>query len=212
MNSRRISDFISLYDRREGIIADILKEAREADVPVLRDETAMFLETLVAALSPVSVLELGTAVGYSAAVMAKASESIKRIDTIEDWGPRIPIARENIERAGLRDIITIHEGDALEVMKSLTGPYDLVFIDAAKGQYPDYLGEAMRLTEKGSAIVADNIFCDGDILESRYAVERRDRTIHKRMRDFLDELFSDDRLKSSIVPVGDGITVSVRTA
>ena len=146
--------------------------------------------------------------------MAKAAEAcgirLKAIDTVEDWEPRIKEARENIEAYGFGGVINLKTGDALQVMKTLTGPYDLIFIDAAKGQYPDYLEEAVRLTHKGSVILADNILQDGEIMESKFLVERRDRTIHKRIREFLDMVSKDERLETSILPVGDGITFSVR--
>lgn len=211
MDNKRISDFIRGYAAEEDeLLQRIRSECESAGVPLIRPETAMFLRTVTALVRPHLVLEIGTAAGYSAICMAGSFEGIERIDTLEDWEPRYAIAEANIKEARLTDRISLIKGDASETMKSLTGPYDMVFIDAAKGQYPDYLKEAMRLTAVGSVIIADNILMDGEIIESRYLVERRDRTIHKRIREFLDDITGDDRLVTSLIPVGDGITFSVR--
>lgn len=215
MDSRRISEFIRQYIPREnGGLERLREKAEKNGVPVIRLEAESFLQTVLIMTKPERVLELGTAVGYSAIFMADAGRGyepgIISIDTIEDWNPRITEAASNIKNEGYEDKINLIEGDALEVMKTLAGPYDLVFIDAAKGQYPDYFDETMRLTEKGSVILADNIFMDGEILESKYSVKRRDRTIHKRIREFLDKVTGDERLQTTIIPIGDGMTLSVR--
>jgi predicted O-methyltransferase YrrM len=132
-----------------------------------------------------------------------------RITTIEKYEKRIPEALRNFERAGESDRITLLAGDAGEILKKLTGPYDFIFMDAAKGQYLVWLPEIMRLMVPGSMLVSDNVLQDGDIIESRYAVERRDRTIHARMREYLYELKHTDRLATSIIPIGDGVAFSV---
>ena len=123
---------------------------------------------------------------------------------------RIPIARENFKRAGKEETISLIEGDALEVMKSLDDSYDFIFMDAAKGQYISYMPEAIRLLKKGGLLVSDNVLQDGDIIESRFAVERRNRTIHSRMREYLYELKHDERLETSIIPLGDGVALSIK--
>ena len=212
MDSGRISEFIRQYGSERS---DILKELREkavsGSVPIIREETEAFIRTIAVLMKPHYILELGTAIGYSSIMLALTDESgISEIDTVEDWEPRIPIAEANIKKAGLSERIRLIHGDALAVMRAAEKIYDLVFIDAAKGQYPDYLKEAMRLTRKGSVIIADNIFQDGEIMESKFIVERRDRTIHKRIREFLEMASNDERLETSILPVGDGITFSVR--
>lgn len=211
MDSERVSEFIKQYiPAGESGLQKLRDTAEGNNVPVIRRETERFLQTVIMLIRPRRILELGTATGYSAIFMSKAAEELEVIDTIEDWKPRISEAAANIEKAGLREKINLIEGDALEVMKKLKEAYDLVFIDAAKGQYPDYLQEAVRLTHKGSVILADNILQGGEILESRFSVERRDRTIHKRLREYLDRVSIDKRLVTSIVPIGDGLTFSVR--
>lgn len=212
MDSERISDFIRQYgSEREDILQRLRKKAEAEGVPIIREETEAFIRTITFLMKPRDILELGTAVGYSSIMLALTDESHEsRIDTVEDWEPRIPLAEANIREAGLAERINLIHGDALEVMRDMKKTYDLVFIDAAKGQYPDYLKEAMRLTRTGSVIIADNILQDGEIMESKFIVERRDRTIHKRIREFLEMVSKDERLETSILPVGDGITFSVR--
>ena len=212
MDSERISDFIKQYgSEREDILQRLRKKAEAEGVPIIREETEAFIRAIALLMKPRDILELGTAVGYSSIMLALTDEShASRIDTVEDWEPRIPLAEANIREAGLADRINLIHGDALEVMRDMKKTYDLVFIDAAKGQYPDYLKEAMRLTRTGSVIIADNILQDGEIMESKFLVERRDRTIHKRIREFLEMVSKDERLETSILPVGDGITFSVR--
>ena len=133
-----------------------------------------------------------------------------RITTIENYEKRIPIARENFRRAGKEEQITLLEGDAAEVLKRLDGPYDFVFMDAAKGQYIHYLPDILRLLPPGGCLVSDNVMQDGDVIESRFAVERRNRTIHARMREYLYELKHNDELTTSIIPLGDGVAVSIK--
>ena len=134
------------------------------------------------------------------------------ITTIENYDKRIPIARKNFARAGKEEQIDLIEGDALEVMKGLEEPYDLIFMDAAKGQYIHYLPEVMRLLKPDGVLVSDNVLQEGDIIESRFAVERRNRTIHSRMREYLYELKHNDELQTSILPLGDGVALSVKCA
>ncbi len=133
-----------------------------------------------------------------------------KITTIENYQKRIPIAQENFRKAGKCQVIELLEGDAAQVLKTLTEPYDFIFMDAAKGQYIHFLKDVMRLLEPGGVLVSDNVLQEGDIIESRFAVTRRNRTIHKRMRDYLYELTHMEELTTSVLPVGDGVTVSVR--
>jgi predicted O-methyltransferase YrrM len=169
-----------------------------------------FLKVLLAVHRPRRILEVGTAVGFSAILMAQNTEEECTITTIEKYEKRIPQAKANFEASGFNDRITLLEGDALEIMKTLTGPYDMVFMDAAKGQYIHFLPEALRLLRTGGILVSDNVLQDGDIIESHYAVERRNRTIYKRMREYLYVLKHTDGLLTSIIPTGDGAAVTVK--
>lgn len=211
ITDERLTTFINSLESRDlPILEEIEQEALDANVPIIRKETQSFLKVLLQIHRPMRILEAGTAVGFSALLMNAYAPEGCHITTIENYEKRIPIARENFRRARKEEAITLVEGDALEVMKGLEGPFDLIFMDAAKGQYIHYMPEAVRLLRKGGLLVSDNVLQDGDILESRFAVERRNRTIHSRMREYLYELKHDERLLTSIVPLGDGIALSVK--
>ncbi|HIZ60366.1 MAG TPA: O-methyltransferase [Candidatus Dorea faecipullorum] len=211
ITDERLTTFINSLESRDlPILEEIEQEALDANVPIIRKETQSFLKVLLQIHRPMRILEAGTAVGFSALLMNAYAPEGCHITTIENYEKRIPIARENFRRARKEEAITLVEGDALEVMKGLEGPFDLIFMDAAKGQYIHYMPEAIRLLRKGGLLVSDNVLQDGDILESRFAVERRNRTIHSRMREYLYELKHDERLLTSIVPLGDGIALSVK--
>ncbi len=207
----RIADYICSLDPGNGEFLDRVEaEARREDVPIIRKETSAFLKMLVAAKRPERILEVGTAVGYSALLMCRVMPENCRITTIEKFPPRIAAAKANFREAGEEERISLLEGDAGEILKGLTGPYDFIFMDAAKGQYIHWLPEILRLLPEGGILLSDNVLQDGDVIQSRFAVERRDRTIHKRMRDYLFALTHDSRLQTSVVPVGDGAAVSVK--
>ena len=155
-------------------------------------------------------MEVGTAIGFSALLMSEYGPRDCHITTIEKYEVRIPIARENFKKAGKEKEITLIEGDATQILKELTGPYDMIFMDAAKGQYIHFLPDILRLLPTGGILVSDNVLQDGDVLQSRYAVTRRDRTIHSRMREYLYELKHHEGLQTDILPIGDGVAVSVK--
>lgn len=207
----RIAAYIqSLDPGEEGLCGEIEREARRTGVPVIRRETAALLKTLVALKRPEAILEVGTAVGYSALLMAGAMPETAHITTIEKFERRIPIAKENFLRAGMEKRITLLEGDAGAILAGLSGSFDFIFMDAAKGQYLAWLPDILRLLTPGGVLVSDNVLQDGTIVESRYAVERRDRTIHARMREYLYVLKHREELETAILPVGDGVAVSVK--
>lgn len=207
----RIITFINSLDAKNSeILEQIETEARTADVPIIRREMQSLLKVLLLLKKPARVLEVGAAVGFSALLMSEYIPEESRITTIENYEKRIPVARENFRRAGKEDQITLIEGDAAEVLKTLDGPYDFIFMDAAKGQYIHYLPDILRLLPPGGCLVSDNVMQDGDVIESRFAVERRNRTIHARMREYLYELKHNDSLTTSIIPLGDGVAVSIK--
>lgn len=207
----RIRDYIHSLEPSQGeLCEEIAREALKKDVPIIKKETAALLKTMVAAKQPRAILEVGTAVGYSALLMAGVMPEACRIITIEKYEPRIPVAKENFRKAGMEQRITLLEGDAEEILQSLDGEFDFIFMDAAKGQYIHWLPMIMRLMPKGGILFSDNVLQDGNIVQSRYAVERRDRTIHARMREYLYTLKHMEELESSIVPIGDGVAISVR--
>ena len=175
----RMVTYIRSLERPENpVIEAIEQEALDSFVPIIRKETQSFLKVMMLMNRPARVLEVGTAVGFSAILMSEYLPEGSHITTIENYEKRIPIARNNFKRAGKEEQITLIEGDALEVMKTLEGPYDFIFMDAAKGQYLNFLPWIMEVLTCGGVLVTDNILHEGDILESRYGVTRRDRTIH----------------------------------
>ena len=207
----RLVTFINSFDCGNTEILDqIEKEAIDTYVPIIRKEMQTFLKTLLAIKRPARILEVGTAIGFSAILMAEYNPADCKITTIENYEKRIPIARENFARAGKEQQITLLEGDAADILKELQEPFDFIFMDAAKGQYIHFMPDVLRLLGKDGILVSDNVMQDGDIIESRYAVTRRNRTIHKRMRDYLYQLTHHEELVTSILPIGDGITLSVR--
>lgn len=211
MDQERLITYInSLENGDSPLVREIAREAVASCVPIICRETASLLKTLVVMKQPSHILEVGTAVGYSALLMAENMPSGCHITTIEKYEKRLPIARENFKRAGMEEKITLLPGDAAEILKELSGPYDFIFMDAAKGQYIHFLDDVLRLLPPGGVLVSDNVLQDGDILESRFAVERRNRTIHSRMREYLYTLKHHEELITSVIPIGDGITISVR--
>ena len=186
------------------------KYSKETNVPIIRPSMQSFLKLLLAMTQPKKILEVGCAIGFSALLMSEYGPEDCHITTIEKYEKRIPLAKENFAKAGKEDKITLLEGDAVEILSQLEGTYDFIFMDAAKGQYINFLPDIMRLLADGGVLVSDNVLQDGDIIESRFAVTRRNRTIHGRMRDYLYELKHHPELVTSILPVGDGVTVSVK--
>lgn len=210
VDERMVTYIHSLETPENPLIEEIEQEALDTFVPIIRKETQSFLKVLLMMKKPLHVLEVGTAIGFSAILMSEYIPEDGHITTIEKYEKRIPIAKENFKRAGKEKKISLIEGDALEVMQSLEGPYDFIFMDAAKGQYIHYMPEAIRLLASGGILISDNVLQDGDIIESRYAVERRNRTIHSRMREYLYELKHNNALQTSILPLGDGVAFSVK--
>ena len=209
-NERIISYINSLSTEDTPFLTELEKWALKERVPIIRKETQSFLKMLLVMKQPEHILEVGTAVGYSALLMAQVMPEGTDILTIEKYEPRIPVARRHFEEAGLSDRITLLEGDAGEILKKLEGPFDFIFMDAAKGQYIHWLPDILRLLSANGVLFSDNVLQDGDIIESRFAVERRNRTIHARMREYLYTLTHMPELQTSVVPIGDGVALSVK--
>ena len=207
----RMRTFINSLDPGEPAWLDeIRSSALQDNVPIIRMEMGSLLRFLLTLRRPSSILEVGTAVGYSALFMSEYMPENCHITTIEKYEKRIPIAKQNFKTAGREDKITLLEGDAAEILAELSQPFDFIFMDAAKGQYIHFMPEIFRLLKPEGILVSDNVLQDGDIIESHFIVTRRNRTIYKRMREYLYELTHSDELVTSVLPIGDGITVSVK--
>lgn len=209
VDDRIVAYIRSLEKDNTDLLRTIEKEALKEQVPIIRKEMESFLRVILGIKKPVKVLELGTAVAYSAILMSECIDG--KITTIENYEPRINKAKENIKKAKKEEQITLLEGDATEILKGLTEEeYEFVFMDAAKAQYLNWLEDIIRVMKKDAVLICDNVLQEGDLVESKFITRRRDRTIHVRMRDFLYAIKHDDRLETTIVPIGDGITMSVK--
>lgn len=210
VDERMVTYMNSLDKGNTPFLNHLEQEALKNRVPIIRREMQSFLKVLLQIKAPKRILEVGTAVGFSTLLMSTYNPADCEIVTIENYEKRIPIAKENFRKAGKEEQITLLEGDAQEILKTLTGSFDFICMDAAKGQYINFLPEVLRLLEDGGILLSDNVLQDGDIVESHFAVERRNRTIYKRMREYLYVLKHHELLETSILPLGDGVTLSIK--
>ena len=200
----------TVQPKYEGTLGEIQAEATEKNVPIIPHETARFLSVLLTLKKPKHILEIGTAVGFSSSLMAQYIPEDGTITTIDRFEVMLKDARVNIDRMGLNDKIKILEGDASDILPTLEGPYDVIFMDAAKGQYSNFLPHCIRLLSVGGMLIVDDVLQGGDIAKTRFEVPRRQRTIHKRLRNFLWDISHNDCLESSIVPIGDGVALCIK--
>lgn len=210
VDERMVTYINSLDEGHTPFLEELERQAKNDGVPIIRREMQSFLKVLMAAFRPERILEVGTAVGFSALLMNEYNPVPCQIVTIENYEKRIPIARENFKKAGQEDRIQLLAGDAADLLKTLEGPFDFIFMDAAKAQYLHFLPEILRLLRSGGVLVSDNVLQEGDLIESKYAVERRNRTIYKRMREYLYELKHNELLVTSLIPLGDGVAFSTK--
>lgn len=200
----------SLGSENTPLLHEIEQEALSQQVPIIRKDMQNLLKFLMAVHQPKTILEVGTAVGFSALLMCEYDTQLEELTTIEKYEKRFDQARDNFARAGREKQICFLTGDAMEILPTLDQTYDFIFMDAAKGQYIRFLPDVIERMHPGSLLVTDNVLQDRDILESRFAVERRNRTIHKRMREYLYVITHHEELTSTILPIGDGVALSVK--
>ncbi len=213
ITDERTSTFIdSISGLNTPFLEELEVKAHADGIPIIRRATQSLIKFVLADLKPASILEIGTATGFSAIFMATYGGNV-HIDTIENYKKRINEAKQNIADAGLEEVINLIEGDAESVIEELAAKrksYDMIFIDAAKAQYLNYLPVCKNLLRTGGILISDNVLFDGDIVLSRFAVRRRDRTIHARMREYLRTIAEDEDLVTTILPIADGMTLSVK--
>jgi predicted O-methyltransferase YrrM len=197
-----------ILPRKEGLLKDMEEYALENHVPIVQPEVAKLLEVITKINQTKSILEVGTAIGYSAIIFTKAMGDGK-LTSIERRSDMVEIARKNIEIAGLKDQIEIIEGCAEEILPNIEGKFDLIFLDAAKGQYMKFLSSSINLLKKGGILVSDNVLYKGMIASDEYVV-RRKITIVKRMRKYLDYIMDHPDLTTSLLPMGDGVALSYK--
>lgn len=232
MDNNRINDFINSFKIDEkNIFKTLEKYARENDVPIIREDVKYFIRMLLNIKKPKNILEIGTAIGYSALVMQDIAHDAKII-TIEDYEKRVNIAKDNFKKYVGEEIITSNNNeknldfvqydfnnikliyaDAKDVLKKMVlnnYKFDFIFLDAAKGQYPIWLNDIIHLMDNNAILLSDNIFKDEEVLESRFTIEKRQRCIHSRMRDFLYTITHHEFLDSTLLNIGDGVSVSIK--
>ncbi len=209
--NERMKDFLDSFDTgNTAFLEELEKRSLRENVPIIRRDTQRLLKTLMVLAGPMKILEVGTAVGFSTLLMCEAAPEGARITTIENDPSRYEKARENVSAAGREEQIDLLFGDAEEILASLSGEWDMIFLDAAKAQYIRWLPVLKGLLRPGGMLVSDNVLQEGDLTESHFLVQRRDRTIYKRMREFLYAVTHDPSLSTVILPVGDGVALSVK--
>ena len=203
-----ITDYLrEVTPKNTGILKELEEYAEKFSVPIVQPETAQFLKTVVRMVNPERILEVGCAIGYSAILMA--SESNAMITTLEYNAEMAEKARENVEKAGMSDRIHIIEQDAREYVQNLSGEYDMIFLDGPKAHYIYMLNDCIRLLKKGGIIVADNVLYKGMTADEEHVV-RRKITIVKRLKHFISAQMQREELRTTLIPIGDGITLAVK--
>lgn len=210
IDERMVAFIQSLDKGNTPFLTELEEEAIRTDVPIIRPSMQSLMRFLLQLHQPKNILEVGTAIGFSAILMAEYGPKDAHITTIEKYEKRIPLAKANFQASGHADHITLLEGDAADILREMEGSFDMIFMDAAKGQYIHFMPDVLRLLRPGGLLVSDNVMQDGEILESRFAVTRRNRTIHGRMREYLFALTHNDILETVVLPVGDGVTLSIK--
>ena len=184
----------------------IKQKALEEHIPIIMDDTLEVVDKILKEIKPQKILEIGTAVGYSAMCFSEYLQENGTIDTIERDAQRVEEAKINIEKVGVSGKINIYEGDAVEILPTLNEKYDVIFIDAAKGKYPFFLKEALRMLKPNGVILADNILYKGYVM-SDYN-KHKQRTAVRNLREYIKEVTEDPNLETEILEVGDGLAIS----
>ncbi|RVU55229.1 O-methyltransferase [Anaerosphaera multitolerans] len=211
INYDYIEEYIrSVIPRKTDNLFKLRNFAIEHNVPIVEEETEEFIKFLISIKKPEKMLELGTAIGYSAISFTKSSDSIKNFTTIEIKNEMVEIARKNIEEEQLNSIIKVIEGDAAEVINELEDSFDIIFIDAAKGQYEKYFNLVLKNLNEDGIIICDNVLYKG-MIANEELVNKRKKTIVKRLRNFLNKISKNKEYQSSIVPIGDGVLLVRRS-
>lgn len=200
----------AIQKEEDELLEDIQKYAVKNHVPIIKNEVIQLLKVLLTLHKPGSILEIGTAIGYSSILMSQYLDAEGKITTLERSDEMLIQAEKNIQLAHKKSVITILKGEAEEILPTLTEQYDFIFMDAAKGQYITFLPYCLKLLKVGGLLVSDNVLQDGTIAKSKWSIPRRQRTIHGRMRAYLWELNHNEKLRTAILPIADGVTMSYK--
>lgn len=194
-----------------GKLGQIEQTAHEKEVPIIPHETVVFLQFLLGQMKPKQILEIGTAIGFSSSLMAQYVGD-GHVTTIDRYDVMIKKARETYKQLGLEDKVTLLEGQAADVLPTLDGPYDFIFMDSAKSKYIEFLPECLRLLRKGGVLMVDDVFQAGTILDPIEDIPRGQRAIHRKLNLFLNTVMDHPQLTSSLIPLGDGIILITKEA
>lgn len=210
INEDNIEEYIrSLIPSKDDFLIELEKYAELNHVPIIHPEVAQLIKVLIKISKPKKILEIGTAIGYSALVMASAMGKDGKVITIEKRDDMINIANKNISDSGYFSKIQIIKGEAEEVLPSINDEFDFIFIDAAKGQYMEFFPHCIRNLVDGGIIVSDNVLYKGMVASDELVV-RRKKTIVKRMRSYLNYITSNDSIESTVIPIGDGVAITYK--
>ena len=209
VDERMVSFINSLDAGNPSYLNELEEYARETDVPIVRTEMQSFLRFLMKMKRPVRILEVGTAIGFSALLMSEYAPKGCKITTIEKYEKRIPLAIENFKKAGKEEDITLLQGDALEILPTLQEEYDFIFMDAAKGQYTDYYLPVKKLVKTGGVLMSDNVLFKG-MVANESIVQKNKRGIVNDLMDFNKMLSEDKDFDTSFIPMGDGVAISIK--
>ena len=212
--TEQLSGYIKSFEPDlPGYLSKIENYGINNEVPIIKKDAQSVLRFMIKTLKPIRILEIGTAIGFSACYMAEYMPYDAEIYTIEKVPARIEVAKKNFSESKFRDRIHLLEGDAAEILKNLAEEgkeFDFVFLDAAKAQYNVYLEYINILLKKDGVLLTDSILQEGSVADSKFSITRRDRTIHQRMREYISGLMNSNRYHSMIIPIGDGMLISYK--
>ncbi|MHC5375489.1 O-methyltransferase [Enterococcus sp. LJL120] len=195
-----------------GELGKIEAEAHEEEIPVIPHETVVFLQFLLGQLKPKEILEIGTAIGFSSSLMAESLQDGGHVTTIDRFDVMIRRAKKTYERLGNAAKINLLEGQAADILPTLSGPYDFIFMDSAKSKYIEFLPDCLRLLKKGGVLMVDDVFQAGTILQPIEEIPRGQRAIHRKLNQFLKVIMQHPDLTSTLLPLGDGVVLITKEA
>ena len=209
-NEQVINYLKAIEPNRDSFLEELETSAIKDNIPIIKKDVQGLLRVLLSIIKPYKILEIGTAVGFSSILMSNYLQQDGKITTIEKNQEMIKMAKQNINKAGKESNINILEGDANKILVDINDEYDFIFMDAAKGQYINYLPHCIKVLKKNGVLLSDNVLQDGYITKSRYSIPRRQRTIHNRMREYLWEINNNTLLETVVLPIADGVTISYK--
>lgn len=188
-----------------GLLGEIERDANQKGIPIIPHETVKFLSVLLNQIKPKQILEIGAAIGFSSSLMSQYVGEEGHVTTIDRFDVMIQAARENYGKLGLDEKVTLLEGQASDILPTLKGPYDVIFMDSAKAKYIDFLPECIRLLKVGGLLIVDDVLQGGTIFLPKEEIPKKNRTIHRKLNAFLEVAMHHPGLNSSLIPLGDGL-------